>query len=80
MHFIIFKSLFKYNILILIYKRVVNVCFLVICREKKRDKERDELWKRLGELEISYKDQNNLNSVNDRNSMGSSSSTADHKK
>lgn len=25
------------------------------CREKKREKERDELWKRLGELEISHK-------------------------
>lgn len=27
------------------------------CREKKREKERDELWKRLGELEISHKRQ-----------------------
>lgn len=26
-------------------------------REKKREKERDELWKRLGELEISHKRQ-----------------------
>ena len=41
-----------------------------LCREKKREKERDELWKRLGELEINYKAHNNLNSKssNDSNS------------
>jgi len=28
---------------------------LLVCREKKREKERDELWKRLSELEVNNK-------------------------
>jgi len=28
-------------------------------REKKKEKERDELWRRLGELEINYREANN---------------------
>jgi len=37
---------------LLIYLHV-SIVFCMDCREKKREKERDELWKRLGELEIS---------------------------
>lgn len=46
------------------------------CREKKKEKERDELWKRLGELEINHKDQNSLNHRNENNSHGALPSTA----
>jgi hypothetical protein len=28
---------------------------MFLCREKKREKERDELWKRLSELEVNNK-------------------------
>jgi hypothetical protein len=28
---------------------------IFLCREKKREKERDELWKRLSELEVNNK-------------------------
>lgn len=33
----------------------MSVVCLFVSREKKREKERDELWKKLGELEISHK-------------------------
>ncbi len=29
--------------------------FFVICREKKKDKEREELWKKLEKLELNHK-------------------------
>jgi len=35
------------------YIRIIKLLF--VCREKKREKERDELWKRLSELEVNNK-------------------------
>lgn len=32
-----------------------NTLYILFCREKKREKEREELWKKLNELEISAK-------------------------
>ncbi len=47
---------------------------LVCCfREKKREKERDELWRRLGELEISYKNANNVGSTSNSNTNAENS-------
>ncbi|XP_035703766.1 serine/threonine-protein phosphatase 2A 56 kDa regulatory subunit epsilon isoform isoform X2 [Folsomia candida] len=43
-------------------------------KEKKREKERDELWKKLGDLELSYQ---NANNVGNLNSSGNAISTSD---
>ncbi|CAL8089981.1 unnamed protein product [Orchesella dallaii] len=42
-------------------------------KEKKREKERDELWRRLGELEISYKNANNVGSTSNSNTNAENS-------
>jgi hypothetical protein len=45
-------------------------------REKKREKERDELWKRLGELELSYQNANNVGNLNSSNPETNAISTS----
>lgn len=52
---------------------IVFVFFLH--REKKREKERDELWKRLGELESSYQNANNVGSLSSTNPDNNAIST-----
>ncbi len=50
----------------------VALTLFVFCfREKKREKERDELWKRLGELELNQ----NANNVGNLNSSDSNAIT-----
>lgn len=45
---------FEQVLLSILLSRCNSVVFFPFCREKKREKERDELWKRLAELELNH--------------------------